>query len=196
MTTKLHINIAQGIIDVEGDPDLVREIYADFKVQLLAGSKLGTVRAASLSKPAEDENPSHDPVGKPKAKRRVVAKKKAVGEENGSGIAANSPKLDKNLDTSALPAFYGAYEPKNNPEKILVFLKFLTENIHLENPNTDQVFTCFKKVNEKIPKAFAQSFHDTSTKNGYIDFNSPTDIKITIAGDNHITHSMKKKSSE
>lgn len=35
MTTKLHINISQGIIDVEGDPDLVRAIYDDFKDQLL-----------------------------------------------------------------------------------------------------------------------------------------------------------------
>lgn len=195
MTTKLHINISQGIIDVEGDPELVRDIYSDFKAQLLAGSKPATVHVASPSTSIKDDA-LHDPTAKPKAKRRVGTKKKATGDDIGSGIVANSPKLDKYLDTSALPAFYAAYEPKNNPEKILVFLKFLTETINIDEPNTDQVFTCFKKVNEKIPKAFAQAFHDTSTKNGYIDFKSPTDIKITIAGDNHINHSMKKKSSE
>ena len=31
MTTKLHINLAQGIIDVEGDPDFVLKVYEDFK---------------------------------------------------------------------------------------------------------------------------------------------------------------------
>lgn len=33
--TKLHINLAQGLVEIEGDEKLVREIYADFKPQLL-----------------------------------------------------------------------------------------------------------------------------------------------------------------
>ena len=111
-------------------------------------------------------------------------------------MAADSPKMDKNLDASKLGDFFAQFEPKNNAEKILIYLKFITEELEVDPPNTDQVFTCFKMTGEKIPKAFAQAFYDTSSKHGYIDFNSATDISITIAGENHFNHGLKKKAPE
>ncbi|MCX8996498.1 hypothetical protein NOF55_05200 [Rhizobiaceae bacterium BDR2-2] len=199
MTAKLHINISQGIIDVEGDPELVQAIYADFKEQLLESVKgVASAPAASVQEPVSSENgdAASGAANKPKAKRRAAAKKKANGDEGGSGVVADSPKLDKNLDTSGLGTFYGKYVPKNNAEKILIFLKFMTEDLKISNPNTDQVYTCFKATGEKIPKAFAQAFYDTSSKLGYIDFRSSTDMPITIAGDNHFNHTLKKKGAE
>ena len=194
MQSKLHIDMSQGVVDIEGDADLVREIYRDLKDHLLSGA------------PAPSRSPPRAPEGaaaaegngntKAKAKRRAVSRKKSEGDTGSSGISADAPKLDKNLDTSKLGAFYGQFEPKNNAEKILIFLKFITEELGQENPNTDQVYTCFKKTGEKIPKAYAQAFYDTSSKHGYIDFNSATDISVTIAGDNHLNHGLKKKGGE
>lgn len=198
MTTKLHIDISQGVIDIEGDPSLVREIYNDFKAQLLSGVKFSqpapvVASAANLAGNGDGAAPDSP---KQKTKRRFAAKKKASGEESGSGVVADSPKLDKNLDTSSLGAFYGQFTPKNNAEKILIFLKFITESLNIESPNTDQVYTCFKATGDKIPKAFAQAFYDTSSKLGYIDFRSAIDFPITIAGDNHFNHTLKKKAAE
>ncbi|MCQ8780879.1 hypothetical protein [Mangrovibrevibacter kandeliae] len=197
MTTKLRIDISQGLIDIEGDPELVREIYADFKTHLLGVNYARPAPPAQSGAAAgadKDEQPP--PVSKSRAKRRPPVKKKTNGDESGSGVLADSPKLDKNLDTSALGAFYGQFKPKNNSEKILIFLKFLTDSLQIERPNTDQVYTCFKAMGEKIPKAFAQAFYDTSSRLGYIDFMSSTDISITISGDNHFNHSMKQKAAE
>jgi hypothetical protein len=198
MTTKLHIDISQGVIDVEGDPELVREIYADFKIQLLNGAKFArpAPAAAPAATPAANGDEAPAPAPKQKAKRRVATKKKANGDDGSSGVVPDSPKLDKNLDTSGLGAFYGQFAPKNNAEKILIFLKFMTDSLHIESPNTDQVYTCFKATGDKIPKAFAQAFYDTSSKLGYIDFRSATDLPITIAGDNHFNHTLKKKAAE
>ncbi|OJW56629.1 MAG: hypothetical protein BGO57_12050 [Sphingomonadales bacterium 63-6] len=198
MITKLHINISQGVIDIEGDPELVREIYADFKVQLLNGVKFVQPAPAmtSAASTAGNGDEGASPAPKQKVKRRIAAKKKSNGDEGGSGVFADSPKLDKNLDTSGLGIFYGQFAPKNNAEKILIFLKFLTEALQIESPNTDQVYTCFKATGDKIPKAFAQAFYDTSSKLGYIDFRSATDLPITIAGDNHFNHTLKKKIAE
>lgn len=198
MTTKLRIDISQGLIDIEGDPELVREIYADFKTYLLSGVKFA--QPAPPAPPGAAAGTGTDeripPAPKSRAKRRPAAKKKTNGDESGSGVAADSPKLDKNLDTSGLGNFYGQFAPKNNAEKILIFLKFMTESLHIQSPNTDQVYTCFKATGEKIPKAFAQAFYDTSSKLGYIDFRSPTDLPVTIAGDNHFNHTMKRKVAE
>ena len=198
MTTKLHIDISQGIIEIEGDAELAREIYADFKIQLLSGAKFSQPERApaTAATPNGDDNDAIPAAPKQKAKRRVAARKKADGDEGGNGVVADSPKLDKNLDTSGLGAFYGPFAPKNNAEKILIFLKFMTEPLHIDNPNTDQVYTCFKATGEKIPKAFAQAFYDTSSKLGYIDFRSAIDLPITIAGDNHFNHTLKKKAAE
>ncbi|HBM87123.1 MAG TPA: hypothetical protein DD437_01130 [Rhodobiaceae bacterium] len=191
MQTKLHINISQGVVDVEGDPELVREIYADFKDKLLSGM--------SLQKPQESgdaDGSKEDPKRKPK--RRSYSRKKASDDEDGSnGVVADSPQIDKNLDTSGLGSFYGEFEPKNNPEKILIFLKFLTEQLGISDPNTDQIYTCYEAANERVPKVFSQAFRDASgRKFGYIDYNSPTDISITTLGSNHFKFDMKRKAAE
>jgi hypothetical protein len=53
MTTKLHIDMSHGLIDIEGDADLVREIYADFKTTLLNGAGCAEApEAASSDDPA------------------------------------------------------------------------------------------------------------------------------------------------
>lgn len=194
MQSKLHIDMSQRVVDVEGDADLVREIYRDLKDHLLSGAP-PPGRPQPATPAGAEAAPKGNGETKPKAKRRTATRKKE-GDTGSSAISADSPKLDKSLDTSKLGAFYGQFEPKNNAEKILIFLKFITEELGQENPNTDQVYTCFKKTGEKIPKAYAQAFYDTSTKFGYIDFNSPTDITITIAGDNHFNHGLKKKATE
>ena len=196
---KLHIDLSQGVIDIEGDPELVREIYGDFKTQLANGTHFSSATGARSPNPPVADidvgNGAAETSAKAKAKRRATPKK-ATNEDASNGVVADSPKLDKNLDTSTLGAFYGQFAPKNNAEKILIFLKFMADTLAIEHPNTDQVYTCFKHTGEKIPKAFAQAFYDTSTKHGYIDFRSSVEMPITIAGDNHFNHTLKRKAAE
>lgn len=187
--SKLHIDLSQGLVEVEGEADLVREIYRDLKDHLLSGAP-----APSKNPPRvrEETAPEKSGESKPRIKRRASPRKKPESDAGSSGISVDAPKLDKNLDTAKLGAFYAQYEPKNNADKILIFLKFITEELEIENPNTDQVYTCFKKTGEKIPRAFAQAFYNTSSRSGFIDFRSSTDIGITIAGDNRFNHELKK----
>lgn len=194
MTAKLHINISQGVIDIEGDPDLVREIYADFKDQLLAGSM---VRGQPRTEPDEADDAEEVPKSRAKTKRKASVRKKANGDEAGPSVSADSPKLDKSLDLSGLQAFYDRYDATNNPQKILVFLKFMNDELGIESPNTDQFYTCFEKVNARVPKVFSQAFRDASGRNfGYIDYNSPMDVKITTVGSNYFKFDLKKKGAE
>jgi len=188
--SKLHINISQGVVDVEGDPDLVREVYADFKYNLLKGMVFSPP-------PPQREKAGRGAEGASKPKGASAPRKRAKTEDAGGGISPDSPRLDKHLDTSGLPAFYGQFEAKNNPEKILVFLKFLIDELGIEAPNTDQVYTCYDAANERVPRAFAQAFYDTSgKKNGYIDYRSPTEISVTMKGDNHFKFDLKRKAAE
>ena len=190
MQTKLRIDLSQGVVDVEGDSELVREIYTDFKDKILNDmgySQSPVPEATTQAKPETDSQP----------KRRRTARKRATTDKSGSSINADRPKMDKNLDTSRLPEFYNQFDPKNNQEKILIFLKFLIDNLRIESPNTDQVYTCYEAMNERVPKAFAQAFHDASGRRfGYIDYNSSIEIAITTVGNNHFKFDLKKKGDE
>ncbi|PHS74777.1 MAG: hypothetical protein COB19_05745 [Porticoccus sp.] len=189
MSTKLHINLSQGIIDVEGDPEMVREIYADFKEQLLISKPVST----QVNSNTDNLPPTDSKAPKARSRPRRTTQPKPSATEEGPAISANSPQLDKNLDTSALTNFYSQYSPKNHPEKILLFMKFLVDELGIEAPNTDQIYTCYEKVNERIPKIFAQAFRDASgRKFGFIDYNSPSDIKVTTTGTNHFKFDLKK----
>lgn len=132
-----------------------------------------------------------------RSKRRPSARKKSnTIDTTQITINADAPKRDKSLDTSKLLAFYNQYASTSAPEKILIFLKFLTEELGIDKPNTDHVYTCFLDVREKPPQAFAQAFRDTSSKKGFIDFNACDDIVITTKGNNHFEFDLKAKNAE
>lgn len=193
MQTKLHINLTQGIIDVEGDAEFVKAVYEDFKNRITENAVPTPPAAEQSATPVTNAGAS----APAKPKRRTSARRKAGAAENGdAGINPDAPKLDKNVDTSKLKAFYDQFEPGNAPEKILIFLKYLIEMAGIDNPNTDQVYTCFHSLKEKTPNAYAQAFRDAASKRGFIEFNSPTDIQITIMGENHFNHDLKKKGAE
>jgi hypothetical protein len=184
--------MSQGVVDIEGDAELVREIYRDFKDHLLSGTAPPGGPKPRGGGGSVDSADAGGSKSKSKARRRSAPGKRIENGAGSSGVNADAPKLDKNLDTAKLGTFYGQFDPKNNSDKILIFLKFITEELDQENPNTDQVYTCFKKTGEKIPKAYAQAFYNMSSREGYIDFRSSTDIVITIVGDNHFNHDLKK----
>ncbi|RMA41577.1 hypothetical protein [Rhodophyticola porphyridii] len=191
MTAKLHINLTQGIVDVEGDIELVKSVYEDFKDRLSAEPAPANTRPPT---PSKGNNEADKPAMQ---KRRSAPRKKAAASEgNEISMNADAPTRDKSLDTSKLQKFYDQYAPSSAPEKILIFLKFLIEEVGIESPNTDQVYTCFLDAKEKPPQAFAQAFRDTSSKKGFIDFNSAEDIVITTKGNNHFEFDLKKKGAE
>ena len=186
---KLYVNISKGIVEVEGDANLVREVYSDFRERLLDTEfRVADGRATGGKSETKDEP-------KP-TKRRSRKSKEASGSTGSIGADPDSPKLDKDIDTSGLAAYFGEFVPRNHSESILIFLRFLGETLGIEKPNTDQVFTCYRKAGQRLPKAFRQAFHNASSRHGYIEFGSANDLAVTTAGMNHFDHDLKRKSAD
>lgn len=193
MQTKLHMNLTQGIVDVEGDVEFVRAVYDDFKDRLTKHSTTAPEARELVDAPSSKTASA----GSTKSKRRGQSRKKAAISEAGeTSVNPDTPKLDKTVDTSKLKGFYDQFDPSSAPEKILIFLKYLIDIENIPTPNIDQIYTCFRAIKEKVPSAYSQAFRDTASKKGFIDYNSATDIKITILGENHFEHSLKKKAAE
>jgi hypothetical protein len=105
--------------------------------------------------------------------------------------------FNSTLDLSGLAAYYGQYEPANHSEKILIFATFLRNVIKVQSITANDIFTCYQELKgvTKTPEAFLQAFRDTQNKTHFIDYISPVDIQITIAGNNYFNLKMKKKSA-
>ena len=197
MASKLHINVAQGIIDVEGDEDLVREIYSDFRERILENFASGQEETVSdkggAGKPengSEDSGSRRTPTTR---RRRTRRRKEAEGSTTGAPDAY-VPTLLKDLPLSGLKEFYEQFEPRNHPEKILIFAKFLQDQGH-DTCTADQIYTCYATLKERLPKVYLQAFRDAhGRRRGYIDYESPDSIRVTHIGENHFNHELKKKS--
>jgi hypothetical protein len=58
LTTKLHINLAQGIVDVDGDPEFVKQVYDDIRdifISKLSDEGFGEELSDSGDEKAEDD---------------------------------------------------------------------------------------------------------------------------------------------
>jgi len=117
MTTKLHINLQQGILEVEGEESFVREMYEDFKTELRPlydiRSKSGESGAAGTSKPASTS--------------------KGKTQSKGARPKKDGLKVDKTLDLSgtggavSLKDYVNKYAPKSNMDRNVVFVDYVKE---------------------------------------------------------------------
>ena len=177
MTTKIHIDIKQGIVSAEGDRNFVREVYSDCKNKLLE-----EISQLALSREKQITEPSLKHVSPTTKKRKQRSHLKTPINNGDNGTDLNKPKLDSNLDTS---------------EAILIFATYLTEKKKIETPNTDQIYTCFKDVKRPIPEAFSQAFVIAkSNRAGYINYESLKEgINVTTKGQNYFNKMLERGAS-
>lgn len=192
---KLKIDLTQGIIEVEGSEQLVRDIYNDFKERLnQAPPKASVVENASPK--------AETPPAKPAAK----AKKKASASKPKSKVkssTSNSGSLLKDLDLTSsggkdsLRDFYNKYETTSNLERNLVFVYYLQNIREIESITINHIFTCYRNIPDlKAPGHLKQSVIDAASKKGWLDTSDMEDITVPISGINHLEHDLPKKSTE
>lgn len=190
--TKLLINLREGIVQVEGDETFVRDVYNDFKEQVSKPVVLQQAGAPQLGieDGADDDMEPPSPKARTNKIRRTSQQSTTRGE-----TAAYKPEFNTALDLSGLPKFYDQYDPTTHPEKILIFATFLKERLNIAPCTANDIFTCYSvlKTRTKTPGAFLQAFRDTQNKTHFIEYLSPTEINLTIAGTNYLNFDMKKK---
>jgi hypothetical protein len=185
--SKLHIDLSQGILDVEGADDFVLTIYNDFKDRLNFGARQAPPPTASAHSNNETEttkSPLH-----------------ANGASKGRKKPRESQSIVKDLDLSKgkhgrLKDFYGKYETKTNFERNLVFVYFLQHELGISGITDNHIFTCYRDVGAKLPTALRQSLFDTSNRNGWLDTSDMSNIVVATPGMNHIEHDLPKKVAE
>jgi hypothetical protein len=181
ISTRIKIDLGQGIVEAEGSEDFVRSVYDDFKIRL--GS-------THVQRPVE---PPKNQV-KIGASKVEIPKKKKVGR--------SAPSIVTDLDLSGggkaqrLREFYSQFKPSSNFERNLIFVYYLTEKLHIAGITVDHVYTCYRDIpGLKAPNTY-QSLIDTSRRHGWLDTSKTDDIKFTVKGMNYLEHDMPKSESE
>lgn len=198
-STKLIINLRDGIVQVEGDESFVRDVYNDFKERVSKPVIINLPPAAQIEQQLHDEEDAPEArLPAPAETPRKTRARRASSATNGTprGETANyKPKLNSALDLTGLTEFYDKYEATTHSEKILIFATFLRDTSKIEPFTADDIFTCyaFLQSRTKAPGAFLQAFRDTQNVKRFIEYKSPTDIRLTIVGTNYLNFDMKKK---
>jgi hypothetical protein len=193
MASKIHINLAQGILDIEGDEEFVKSIYESLLDQVVAqfgNGKIADQSAAAADVQADDEQDVDAPNPVQKTSRKRASSKRASSE--GTLKAAYSPKIVADLDTTGVSQFFAQYIPKTNSDKILIFAKFL-ESKGANNCSADDIYTCFIAAKQRVPMAYKQSlYHARGRTNAFIKFQSIDEISVTHIGSNHFNHDLQR----
>lgn len=182
MTTKIRVDLSQGIIEAEGSEDFVREVYSDFRDRIQA-----RVHPIAEGRPLEVK--TTPPAKKPRAKPAKTSQP--------------TPAIVKDLDLTAkgdvpgLREFYQQFNPKTNFERNLIFVYYLKQIRSMPGITVNHVFTCYRDIPDlKVPGALHDSLWDTSRRRGWLDTSSSEDIKLTIAGINYLEHDLRRSQRE
>lgn len=178
--TKLHIDITNGILEVEGEEEFVNKIYQDYKAELVS-LKTTQISPKVIEKPLPDDKISSDT----KSIKQSSTKGKSKGLKESYALIKDLD-LNKGDRDASLKDYYKEKSPSSFVDKNVVFVFYLKKIASVPKVTLNHIYTCYEEVGSRKPSAFKQSIADTSSKKGYLDTASFEDIKVSIRGENLI----------
>jgi hypothetical protein len=201
MTTKLRIDLSQGVLEVEGSEHFVKAIYSDFKSHFIAHTEATP----------KDEKPSElKPTPKPKTPRPA----KSISKPEPAPIPQlpevvpppeekppppytytyiENLSLEGGENRPALVEFMDAKMPITNEERNLVFLYYLQYILDYQPINLDAVYTCYKATNIRVPHNIETSLRMTADYQGWIKASTNGQMSVTHSGKNYVEKQLPQR---
>jgi hypothetical protein len=213
MTTKLRIDLTQGILEVEGSETFVKAIYRDFKAQFIQGESSGedelepqtkrrrrrTTRSkakADSNKPAPAEAAAPPSAPKPEippATPEAPLPAPKVTEASPTYSRVKDLDLAATADHPSLGEFMDSKLPITNEERNLVFMYYLQHMLNLESISIDHIYTCYREVKIRAPLNLEQSLQTTANQKGWIGSGDNGDLAVTPEGKLYVEKQLPKK---
>jgi hypothetical protein len=206
MSTKLKIDLTQGILEVEGTESFVKIIYNDFKTHF-----------AGIDAVEEDLKPPRR-TRKRKTKAKKVQETTAVPasvlefvtEEDPDKAEQKSGRQEpvspmpvytqiEGLDLGAadgrlsLVDFMDAKFPLTNEERNIVFLYYLQHDLKLKSITADHIYTCYRHAKIRVPLNLENSLRITNDQHKWIKTTKAGKMTLTAAGKQYVEKQLPKK---
>jgi hypothetical protein len=131
------------------------------------------------------------------SQKKKTSKTKASSKTSSSG-SKETYQMNKELnlspnDRDTFQHFYDIKQPNTAIEKNIVSVYYLEKILEKKDISIDDIYTCYKHVNARIPKALRQSLVDTSSsKYGYIN-TANNYYTVSTVGENFVNFDLPKK---
>lgn len=216
MTTRVKIDLSQGVLEVEGSETFVKAIYNDFKAHFIdletptedLASSVKPRRARNAKKveaaaesavveaaPAEAAEPAVTPAPEPLAVEPAV---EPVVEPKAPPVIPTYTFI-QNLNLTAteghpsLVEFMDSKLPITNEERNLVFLFYLQHVLKLKPITIDHIFTCYRQAKIRVPLNLEQSLRHTTEQHGWIKLNQNGNMTLSPEGKLYVEKQLPNK---
>ena len=214
MTTRLKIDLAQGLLEVEGSETFVKAIYKDFKIHFIgeeAGETLDrptrrrrkTTKTTQSSVPKTEPEPKSAEAVQPEQVEELSPELEAwflQSDEDAEDVPKKPDyKLLEDLDLSAgknrvsLVGFMDQKFPITNEERNLVFLYYLQYMLKTRTRTADHVYTCYKAAKIRVPLNLESSLQITASQRRWIKITKTGRLSVTPAGKLYVEKQLPKK---
>lgn len=181
--TRIRISVGNSYIEIEGTEDYIEKKLKETESFAPLIERVGQ---ATPSAPAVGEG------AKLKTKPVKVKKKKSISKVPTSYNVLPDLDLVAKGDILSLEDFYKVKNPSNAMESNAVFVYYLKKLKNIDKVGVNHIYSCYKGVKVKTPKALYQSLVDTRREKGWIITTNMDDIGIGIAGENFVEHELPK----
>ena len=135
-----------------------------------------------------------------KSAKKATYKKQVIIDKKPSKKRPSSStfSLDKSLNLrpdgkESLKDFANKYNLDSSSKQIIIIVYYLKEILGLQKVNGNHVYTGFEELNIRIPKSLPQLIINAKGRDGWLDYESNDDIKLSIQGRNVIKFDLPKK---
>jgi hypothetical protein len=196
---KLRVDIANGVLEAEGDESFVRDMHAEFQSYVRQSATPATParpQEAAVPVPAEAqeaEGGTNEQKGRRKPSRR---RPKGPSPDNvqASKKASYEPRVLTEMNFSDLPGYLGGYSPKKGHKELIpLFAKYLETEKKITPFSADHLFTCYRFAKTKPPAAFTQTLYDARGKHHFLRFENFDAISLTHIGETYVEHDIPRK---
>ncbi len=204
MTTKLKIDLSQGLLEVEGTEAFVRNIYADFKAHFAGIAppedkpakrrprrKKPEPAVTEQAKPEPkslpdvsgadlEPTPAETPVQKSPTRSRTTTYTYTIIDDIELAGTKNYPSLVDFMDSKL---------PITNEEHNIVFLYYLQHLLKVKPITINHLYTCYRSAKIRAPL----NIENTFDQRGWIKVAKNGNMTLTDAGKKYVEQSLPKK---
>jgi hypothetical protein len=205
MTTKLKIDLAQGILEVEGSETFVKAIYSDFKLHFIgedAGESLDNkpkrrrrkrpaLAAQSTLPPAASTEPAKSPAAPVTKAEPPPAPLPEPSRPEYKFL--EDLELTAGQGRASLVEFMDTKFPITNEERNLVFVYYLQHLLKIKTITYDHVYTCYRAAKIRVPLNLDSNLQSTANHRNWIKITKTGRLSVTPAGKIYADKQLPKK---
>jgi hypothetical protein len=128
---------------------------------------------------------------------RGVSKKTSTPRKKSS---KSKPSLSLIKDINLEPSGKKSFEdfaneklPSSHPEKCVVCVYYILNELQQGPVSVNHVFTCFRDIHWRLPADLKDVLYWTASQRNWLDTSDISDIKVTPSGNNLIEHELPRK---